>query len=81
MKKLFLNVIATIALALFAAPAMANYVLEQGPESYPDLPPSHWAYEAVTFLTDKQVVVGYPDGLYRPNALITIVENSPLVTF
>ena len=62
MKKLFLNVIATIALALFATPVMAKYVLEQGPASYPDLPPSHWAYEAVTFLTDKQVVVGYPDG-------------------
>ena len=34
MKKSILNVIATIALALFAAPAMANYVLEQGPESW-----------------------------------------------
>lgn len=79
MKKLFLNVIATIAFALFAAPAMANYVLEQGPESYPDLPPSHWAYEAVTFLTDKQVVVGYPDGLYRPDQKVTRGEFSTMV--
>ena len=79
MKKLFLNVIATIALALFAAPAMAKYVLEQGPESYPDLPKSHWAYEAVTFLTDKQVVVGYPDGLYRPDQKVTRGEFSTMV--
>lgn len=79
MKKLFLNVIATIALALFATPAMANYVLEQGPASYPDLPPSHWAYEAVTFLTDKQVVVGYPDGLYRPDQKVTRGEFSTMV--
>ena len=79
MKKLFLNVIATIALALFATPAMANYVLEQGPESYPDLPSSHWAYEAVTFLTDKQVVVGYPDGLYRPDQKVTRGEFSTMV--
>ena len=79
MKKLFLNVIATIALALFATPAMAKYVLEQGPESYPDLPPSHWAYEAVTFLTDKQVVVGYPDGLYRPDQKVTRGEFSTMV--
>lgn len=71
MKKLFLNVIAIIALALFAAPAMADYVLEQGPDSYPDLPSNHWAYEAVTFLTDKQVVVGYPDGLFRPDQKVT----------
>lgn len=79
MKKLFLNVIATIALALFATPAMAKYVLEQGPASYPDLPPSHWAYEAVTFLTDKQVVVGYPDGLYRPDQKVTRGEFSTMV--
>ncbi|MBQ7287844.1 MAG: S-layer homology domain-containing protein [Candidatus Gastranaerophilales bacterium] len=79
MKKIILNVIATIALALFAAPAMANYVLEQGPDSYPDLPPSHWAYEAVTFLTDKQVVVGYPDGLYRPDQKVTRGEFSTMV--
>ena len=79
MKKTILNVIATIALALFAAPAMANYVLEQGPESYPDLPSSHWAYEAVTFLTDKQIVVGYPDGLYRPDQKVTRGEFSTMV--
>ena len=71
MKKLLSNIIAIIAFALFCAPAMADYVLEQGPESYPDLPKSHWAYEAVTFLTDKQVVVGYPDGLYRPDQKVT----------
>jgi len=79
MKKLFLNVIATIALALFATPAMAKYVLEQGPDSYPDLPSSHWAYEAVTFLTDKQVVVGYPDGLYRPDQKVTRGEFATMV--
>lgn len=79
MKKLFLNVIATIALALFATPVMANYVLEQGPDSYPDLPSSHWAYEAVTFLTDKKVVVGYPDGLYRPDQKVTRGEFATMV--
>ena len=66
MKKLLSNIItlvffATMALSNFA---QADYVLEQGPDSYPDLPESHWAYDAVTFLTDKKIVVGYPDGLY-----------------
>lgn len=79
MKKLIFNVIAIIALALFTAPAMASYVLEQGPASYPDLPRSHWAYEAVTFLTDKKVVVGYPDGLYRPDQKVTRGEFSTMV--
>ncbi len=69
MKKTLLSIITLLAFII--APARADYVLEQGPDSYPDLPPSHWAYEAVTFLTDKKVVVGYPDGLYRPDQKVT----------
>ncbi len=79
MKKIFFNIIAIIALALVSAPAMAQYELEQGPSSYPDLPPDHWAYEAVTFLTDNKVVVGYPDGLYRPDQKVTRAEFSTMV--
>ena len=79
MKKLLLNIIALLAFALYTLPAMAGYQLEQGPDSYPDLPPSHWAYEAVTFLTDKQVVVGYPDGYYRPDQKVTRGEFATMV--
>ncbi len=76
MKKLLSNIITLIffsALAITGA-AKADYVLEQGPDSYPDLPKNHWAYEAVTFLTDKKIVVGYPDGLYRPDQKVTRAE-------
>ena len=79
MKKLLSNIITLIAFALFAAPALADYKLEQGPDSYPDLPANHWAYEAVTFLTDKQIVVGYPDGYYRPDQKVTRGEFSTMV--
>jgi len=79
MKKLFLNLIALISLVFLATPVLANYELEQGPASYPDLPSNHWAYEAVTFLTDKKVVVGYPDGLYRPDQKVTRGEFSTMV--
>ncbi len=79
MKKILLNIVALIALALVSAPAMASYELEQGPESYPDLPADHWAYEAVTFLTNNKVVVGYPDGLYRPDQKVTRAEFSTMV--
>jgi len=79
MKKLLLNIIISIAMTLSVMPALASYTLEQGPESYPDLPQDHWAYEAVTFLTDKQVVVGYPDGLYRPDQKVTRGEFSTMV--
>ncbi len=79
MKKLLLNIITLLAFCLMATPAMATYELQQGPDSYPDLPPSHWAYEAVTFLTDKKIVVGYPDGLYRPDQKVTRGEFSTMV--
>ncbi len=79
MKRLFLNIVALLVLGLSVAPVMADYVMEQGPESYPDLPSSHWAYEAVTFLTDKKIVVGYPDGLYRPDQKVTRAEFSTMV--
>ena len=79
MKKLLLNIITLLAFGLMAAPAMATYQLEQGPDSYPDLPANHWAYEAVTFLTDKKIVVGYPDGYYRPDQKVTRGEFSTMV--
>ena len=31
-------------------------------DTFNDLPPSHWAYEAVEYLYENGVVVGYPDG-------------------
>ncbi len=80
MKRLILSFIALLAFGLFCTPmANADYVLEQGPDSYPDLPQNHWAYEAVTFLTDKKIVVGYPDGLYRPDQKVTRAEFSTMV--
>ena len=79
MKKLLLNIIALMVFALVAPAMAATYELEQGPDSYPDLPKDHWAYEAVTFLTDKKIVVGYPDGLYRPDQKVTRAEFSTMV--
>lgn len=76
MKKLLSNIItlAVISTLALCTSAKAGYTLEQGPDSYPDLPKDHWAYEAVTFLTDKKIVVGYPDGLYRPDQKVTRAE-------
>ena len=79
MKKIIFSLIAIFAFVFSFNTAMANYELEQGPESYPDLPYNHWAYDAVTFLTDKKVVVGYPDGLYRPDQKVTRGEFSTMV--
>lgn len=32
---------------------------------FPDVPQSHWAYEAVNTLKDAGLLKGYPDGRFR----------------
>lgn len=48
-------------------------------DTFNDLPSSHWAYEAVEFLYDQGVVVGYPDGSFKADNLVTRAEFSSMV--
>lgn len=48
-------------------------------KDYKDLPKDHWAYKQIQILTDFNVVVGYPDGLYRPDQQVTRGEFSSMV--
>ncbi len=48
-------------------------------KEYKDLPKNHWAYKQIQMLTDFDVVVGYPDGLYRPDQQVTRAEFSSIV--
>jgi len=35
-------------------------------QNFPDVPEYHWAYEALLNMKNEGILVGYPDGLYRP---------------
>ncbi len=49
---------------MFLAAAVAFMVSPmQTPESFPDIPRNHWAYEAQSYLKSQGLAVGYPDGL------------------
>ena len=48
-------------------------------KEYKDLQPGHWAYKQIQILTDFNVVVGYPDGLYRPEQAVTRGEFASIV--
>lgn len=48
-------------------------------DTFNDLPSSHWAYEAVEYLYDQGVVVGYPDGSYKADNNVTRAEFSSMV--
>jgi hypothetical protein len=38
------------------------------PKPFPDIPPGHWAAQAVRELKDKGIVVGYPSGEFQKQA-------------
>ena len=80
MKKLLSNII-TLAFfsVLLISPAKADYTLEQGPDSYPDLPQNHWAYEAVATMARSGLVKGYPDGEFKGDRTMTRYEFAQII--
>jgi hypothetical protein len=49
---------------LIAVPAFA----------YPDVTRAHWAYPQIEILTEQGVIVGYPDGTFKPDENVTRAE-------
>src|SRR5438105_3344798 len=45
----------------------------------PDVPPNHWAYQAVHDLADKGLVKGYPDGKFLGKRTLTRYEMATLI--
>ena len=43
-------------------------------QRYSDVPSTHWAYEAVNAVSNKNWFGGYPDNTFRPDASITRAE-------
>ena len=41
---------------------------------FPDVAKDHWASEQIEILTDKGVIVGYPDGTFKPDDNVTRAE-------
>ncbi len=42
--------------------------------AYTDMDENNWAYDYVTYLTEKGVLYGYPDGTFRPDDFATKAE-------
>ncbi len=64
-KKIFKGIFALAILAMVHNPASAFYT---------DMDENHWAYQSIKFLTEVGVVVGYPDGTYKPDIPVTRAE-------
>lgn len=72
MKNLFVKALLLVAVFGFTS-------LMSSAKDYKDLPKDHWAYNQIQILTDFDIVVGYPDGNYRPEQLVTRAEFSSIV--
>ena len=54
--------------------SMASPSQAQDAKLFQDVPQSHWAYEAVTELQSKGILLGYPDGYFRGKRPLTRYE-------
>jgi len=65
-----------LVLTLFVIIAFAGNAFAK---SYPDVPTNHWAYKQIQSLTDEDVLVGYPDGNFKPEETATRAEFAAMV--
>lgn len=68
LKKLLMSL---LVLSVMAGSAIAK--------NYPDLTPNHWAYKQIQSLTDEEVLIGYPDGNFKPDETATRAEFAAMV--
>jgi hypothetical protein len=47
--------------------------------AFSDVPTSYWGYNAITSLSSKGIVAGYPDGTFLPDASITRAEFATML--
>ena len=47
--------------------------------TFPDVPTSHWAYDAIEDMADRGVVAGVGDGKFGPNAFVTTAQFSVML--
>lgn len=64
-------VLSLVVVLAFAGNAFAK--------NYPDVPANYWAYKQIQSLTDEDVLVGYPDGNFKPDETATRAEFAAMV--
>lgn len=63
-----------MALALVLPLLLSQVVHAQGAVGFSDLSEQHWAAAYVEEMTGDGRIAGYPDGTFRPEALVTLAE-------
>jgi hypothetical protein len=67
MRLLRVSLVSCLLLTLLAFPLKWSPLGLAQEGQFSDVPESHWAYEAITWLSRQGILTGYPDGTFRPN--------------
>lgn len=66
-----------IMTTLFTAAAFGNTQMTQ--LKFSDLEESYWAYDSIQKLVEAEIIIGYPDGTFKPEGYITRAELVKIV--
>ncbi|MGE5575839.1 MAG: S-layer homology domain-containing protein [Syntrophothermus sp.] len=64
---------------LVLAMAFPAFAAAEAPASFPDVPPGHWAYDAVNKLLKAGLMIGYPDKTFGGDKPITRYEAALVI--
>ncbi|MCH5188205.1 MAG: S-layer homology domain-containing protein [Oscillospiraceae bacterium] len=76
--KRIISVITVVFILLTQAASAKDY--SDYPQRFWDLPKDHWAYSYISELTDKNVISGYDDGSFKPEATVSRAEWSKIMS-
>lgn len=79
MKK-FLHIISlVIIISILSTQFIFAKEIDTKDQLFTDLNEIHWAYESIQKLVDEEIILGYPDGTFRPDGDITRAELVKIV--
>lgn len=67
----FLSLILTLALSFSLCPAA---LADLDPSDYSDLKEDYWAYDSIMYCSEWNIVTGFEDGTFRPEAEVTYAQ-------
>jgi hypothetical protein len=62
------------SLSILAVSLATAAMAQDNSKPFQDVPTTHWAYEAVTYLQQKDILKGYPEGYFRGKRTLTRYE-------
>jgi N-acetylmuramoyl-L-alanine amidase len=65
-----------IAKGILCYAGLYNDEKEEGP--FKDVPPNHWAIEAIKYVKENKFMMGFPDGTFRPETPLTRAQMASI---